>query len=155
LDLDDLLATARALGAAVSLQAMRRTLPREVGIPAEQSAIYVTGCVPQPVPVGAPELLAGRIPLERIEIWPPHHAAAIRARSTERANQALALVQAAAATAGVPVATQAGILAAPGVLEDLLSIRTTCALWRYEVPNPDDSTTWQIVPTAAPEGGQA
>ncbi len=142
--LDDLWRAAARWGGELHLLAMQRRLPVE-GIPRQESALDLTVRVPPPLPPGAPDLLAGRIVLERFESFPPDQAAALYAGSTARATQAVALVRAAAAAVGVPVVDYGSVLAEPGLLQELLTMHTHQTLWRYERPAPDPAT-WVLVP---------
>jgi len=142
--LDDLWRAAARWGSELHLVAMQRRLPI-AGIPRQESALYLTARVPLPLPPGAPDLLAGRIVLERFETFPPDQAAALYAGSTARAAQAVALVRAAATAAGVAVADYGSVLGAPGLLKELLTLHTQQTLWRYARPAPDP-ITWVLMP---------
>ena len=143
LDLNAFWAAAADAGAEVALQDMMRDVAAPgMPIPNIESFICLTALA-----ASQGHVLAARVVLERTELWQDERA--VRESVQARAAQALTFLRAAADAHGVPLAPQAGIVAVPGLLDDLLKIRTTHALWQYATPDRHDPRTWRLIAPAA------
>jgi hypothetical protein len=142
LDLNAFWAAASNAGAEVALQDMMRDVAAPgMPIPNIESFICLTALATR-----QGHVLAARVVLERTEIWQDERA--VRGSVQARAAQALTFLRAAADAHDVPLAPQGGIVAVPGLLDDLLKIRTTHALWHYATPDRHDPRTWRLIAPA-------
>jgi hypothetical protein len=143
LDLNAFWDAAADAGAEVALQDMMRDVAAPgMPIPNLESFICLTALAER-----RGQVLAARVVLERTELWQDERA--VRESVQARAAQALTFLRAAADAHAVPLAPQGGIVAVPGLLDDLLKIRTTHALWRYATPDRHDPRTWRLIAQAA------
>ena len=150
MDLDAFWAAAAASAAEVSFQDMLRDVAAPgMPIPNLESFVCLTASAES-----RGQVFGARVVLERTELWQDERA--VRESVQARAAQALAFLREAAGARSVPLAPQAGIVAVPGLLDDLLKIRTTHALWQYATPDRHDPRTWRLVaPAAAPSDAEA